>query len=148
MKDNKIIKALECCIECDTYCDECSEDCPLKETNDCTYALRRNSLDLINRQKAEIERLRKANGLLEYLKKAVCRVEIDGEEELIDYASDEAFQNAITKRINLMCNAQTAKSEAYKEFAELVNRRLFKGEKYAYEREYINNLLSEVSDNA
>ena len=43
------------------------------------------------------------------------------------------------------------KSEAYKEFAELVNSRLFKGEKYAYEREYINNLvkeLSEVSDNA
>ena len=57
MTDNEIIKALECC----SWQDEknCSK-CPLdkKETNTfCTVDLMKNTLELINRQKAEIKEL-------------------------------------------------------------------------------------------
>ena len=57
MTDEQIVKALECCVECDTFGGECREDCPFKEVDDCTFVLRRETLDLIKRQQAEIERL-------------------------------------------------------------------------------------------
>lgn len=57
MTDNEIIKALECCNGYD--CETC------RALKYCDYmhpgALARASLDLINRQKAEIERLQKEN---------------------------------------------------------------------------------------
>lgn len=54
MTDNEIIKALECCINDD--CDNCPDT-----FGNCEHNAMRNALDLINRQKAEIERLTKAN---------------------------------------------------------------------------------------
>ena len=54
MNDNEIIKALECCAGEHA----CNNECPGNKV-DC--ALEKYALDLINRQKAEIERLNKAN---------------------------------------------------------------------------------------
>jgi hypothetical protein len=57
LSDNEIIKALECCTNEDRA--DC-EQCPLDDLNrnDCfSLILHKHSLDLINRQKAEIERL-------------------------------------------------------------------------------------------
>lgn len=55
MTDNEIIKALERCST--TMAGECKE-CPLyKQVDNCTSKLTKDALDLINRQKAEIERL-------------------------------------------------------------------------------------------
>lgn len=54
MTDKEIIKALECC-ENDYHC--C--DCPAKHIQFCDEQLPTFALDLINRQKAEIERLEK-----------------------------------------------------------------------------------------
>ena len=52
MTDNEIIKALECC----TGYPACPTDCPLYEQPmDCLLKLSKPTLDLINRQKAEIE---------------------------------------------------------------------------------------------
>jgi uncharacterized protein (DUF305 family) len=57
MTDNEIVKALECCavhglLKC--------EKCPKKnEGVTCMYALSKDALDLINRQKAEIAKLEK-----------------------------------------------------------------------------------------
>lgn len=52
MTDNEIIKALECCMNA------CKE-CPFKKYGEeCAAKLNKCALDLINRQKAEIERLR------------------------------------------------------------------------------------------
>lgn len=56
MTDNEIIKALECCKRPanQTSCD----DCPYQFSNEkCSSKLIDDALDLINRQKAEIERL-------------------------------------------------------------------------------------------
>ena len=58
MTDNEIIKALECCTN--NY--ECPTECPLYKTDgDCLIALNKPTLDLINRQKEEIEILKKYN---------------------------------------------------------------------------------------
>lgn len=56
MTDNEIIKALECCITND--CAKCKAyDETYGEIVDCLHTICRNALDLINRQKTEIERL-------------------------------------------------------------------------------------------
>ncbi|MBE6767366.1 MAG: hypothetical protein E7549_00470 [Ruminococcaceae bacterium] len=60
MTDNEIVKALECCANNpnDSVCYE--SKCPLFGQK-CIDVLSKNALDLINRQKAEIERLQKHN---------------------------------------------------------------------------------------
>jgi hypothetical protein len=57
----EIIKALECCAS-GTSSEDC-EGCPFNENDICdkeSNATEKYALDLINRQKAEIERLKKA----------------------------------------------------------------------------------------
>lgn len=85
--DEEITKAVECCSEPCCVCDECPLYCV--GVNCSSFELHRYALDLINRQKSEIERLNKKV------------------EELSDVLSD-------TIRIRYA----EAKIEAYKEFAE------------------------------
>ena len=63
MTDNEIIKALECCqTEYDRNCKECPYErykTHYISTITCSSRMRADLLDLINRQKAEIERLQK-----------------------------------------------------------------------------------------
>ena len=54
MTDNEIIKALECCINDD--CDNCPDT-----FGNCEHNAMRNALNLINRQQAEIEKLKIEN---------------------------------------------------------------------------------------
>ena len=60
MTDNDIIKALECCTQ-QAGCSGCpfviSDEIKYRGGYSCSEALRKNALDLINRQQAEIERL-------------------------------------------------------------------------------------------
>ena len=58
MTDNEIIKALECCgFEYGNLCSVCPK---YEKDNDfCQEELHNYAIDLINRQKAEIERLKK-----------------------------------------------------------------------------------------
>ena len=107
MTDNEIIKALECCVECDTYFDECVDGCPLREVNDCTLVLRRIILDLINRQKAEIERLEEENK-----KQKLVLENINDTIHPLPFVTD--FDVAMSQ----------AKSEAIKEFAEQVQEEI------------------------
>jgi hypothetical protein len=61
MLDNMIIKPLECCGEIDgKYCNTCA----YQHENECVISLSRNALDLINRQKAEIESLNEKEQVL------------------------------------------------------------------------------------
>ena len=53
MNDNEIIKALEAHFEKEQVC----RNCPFNEDGDCCVTLLENAFDLINRQKADIERL-------------------------------------------------------------------------------------------
>lgn len=54
MNDEEIKKALECCLETRHDC----SDCLLEKEVYCTSLLHKSILDLINRQQAEIERLK------------------------------------------------------------------------------------------
>ena len=95
MTDNEIIKALECCA--DNTEGKCRE-CPFHKLKiSCIDGLERNALDLINRQKAEIERLTKDKYRLQ---KALNQSE--------DYRA-------------------IAKDEAIKEFAERLKAKGYRG---------------------
>ena len=100
LTDNEIIKALECCSnDCDGS--GCG-NCPLGDVYpDCE--LDGQIIDLINRQKAEIERLNKANtSVVEHLKKARRQIKAakaeaikEFAERLKDKASDFEFGKAV-----------------------------------------------------
>ena len=96
MTDNEIIKALECCHR--RECQECVRlltGRPIED--DCRLDLIYDALDLINRQRAEIERLQ------------------NKVEELSEVLSD-------TIRIRYV----EAKAEAIKEFAEAVKMEFYR----------------------
>lgn len=62
MTDTEIIKALECCIVDDYYKirNALCAKCAYSRYNECKRRLQLDTLDLLNRQKAEIERLKNA----------------------------------------------------------------------------------------
>ena len=132
MTDNEIIKALECCVN-NGYPTGC-QDCPYRG-EDCNETLDADALDLINRQKAEIERLK--NGL--------------------------AISQKETKRILVTKGGRgygKTRAEAIKEFAERLKekrRRIadydeagFSCQIFVVEEDYIDNLVKEMvgGDNA
>lgn len=64
MKEEEIIKALECCAKSKTNGDCEALNCPCFKNGTCIfvdddYGLQNLAFDLIKRQKAEIERLRR-----------------------------------------------------------------------------------------
>lgn len=97
MTDNEIIKALECCIK-DPNC----EKCPAKD-EDCFINRPQIALDIINRQKAEIERLKEC---------PKCIYEYDG--KTTEYCVQGPCSNFKT--------VEQIKSEAYKEFAKKLKK--------------------------
>lgn len=100
MTDEQIIKALECCLCSDEYgrhdCCKCSIECGIFETeDDCIPTLRNATIDLIGRQKIEIENLKRYKSLYKDLK---------------------AKNLETVREINK--STEIAKSKAIKEFAE------------------------------
>ena len=99
MTDKEIIKALGCChITCG--CSECAYvDCP----EDCVETMKLDALNLINRQKAEIERLREelASKGLKY-----SLLEREKAEDISGFIDD----------------LKLARAEAIKEFAERLKK--------------------------
>lgn len=104
MTDNEIIKALECCTD-ESY-ENCSE-CPYStDTLSCKrLKLLEDSLDLINRQKAEIERLKSAND------------EKFRQWDMLAEKTKQHYANLYEEAKDIL------KAEAYKEFAERLNEK-------------------------
>lgn len=151
MTDNEIIKALECCAQPDPICKECPcYDAYLKYP--CTDQLKWAALNLIDRQKAKIERLR---GLL--------RFEAEGANTLNDVIAE---QQAEIKRLttlaelgNIRANdyramrdkAKNARAEAIKEFAERLKEKAYPfpcaiGVEYAVTIRAINDLVKKMTE--
>lgn len=111
MTDAEIIKALECCINNNGIC----EDCPLlnkrNSSIECTVELIRDALDLINRQRAEIEELASQNAKV----RKIVTIKFD-EDKL-----KEITQKALDR---IEIEIKQAKSEAIREFAEKAAIRL------------------------
>ena len=91
MSDNEIIKALECCGEMH----ECSV-CPRYDrSNDfCMEDLHADALDLINRQKAEIERLRGSTIVNNIMKSQ--RIKREAKAEAVKEFAERLKEKAIT----------------------------------------------------
>ena len=64
MTDNEIIKAMQCVMGNDVSCSECTYQNALPFPS-CRNMCAKNALDLINRQKAEIEALQMDNKQLQ-----------------------------------------------------------------------------------
>ena len=115
MTDNDIIKALECCSKITFSCD----GCPLKHLkySECYELVIRSTLNLINRQKAEIERL-----------KSPCEMQIEVSKKLEATIRAEAVKEFAEKVNEHMC--------AY----DIDNYHWFR----AIERDAFNDLVKEM----
>lgn len=138
MTDNEIIKALECCKKDD--CDNCPND-----FGNCYANLSGYSLDLINRQQAEIERLRKEVNLVSIQFQ-------DAQERYEEVQTEiEQWKEEANKYQKLWCIAiddiEAAKSEIYKEFAEHLKERwsnnYYDSPDVDFD-EFVDNLLKEM----
>ena len=112
MTDNEIIKALECCDFTDI---KACEECPLYHTFHCSFVIIDKTLDLVNRQNAEIERLKQEN-------KEYCE-----DNRIIAYQRNQRDKEirALHNQLNgLNFMDKQIKSEAIKEFAERFSKAL------------------------
>ena len=95
--DEEIVKALECCDG--TYSDYCRrKNCPYETEGFCTEELQDDTIALINRQKAEIDRL-----------ESLC--------EKLSIGNDAKFERICVLQEEL----ETARAEAINEFMERVH---------------------------
>lgn len=106
MTDDEIITALECCDFTDI---KACEECPLYNTFDCSFVIIDKTLDLVNRQNAEIERLKQEN-------KEYCE-----DNRIIAYQRNQRDKEirALHNQLNgLNFMDKQIKSESVKKFAE------------------------------
>ena len=115
LKEDKIIKALECCKS--QECAECSRLCnEFPDSHECKVDLMEKIYSLINRQKAEIERVQQKNSELE---SDLILKTYDYEHLLMKCKELQAISSSRKDRLmQTVVKLQTAKSEAIKEFAE------------------------------
>ena len=107
MTDEQIIKALECCATDDM--DDCFQ-CPYDNMvynpgyDQCADMCRKDALDLINRQKAEIEELK---DILEKVPTNAYDLQVEASEKLENQIKSEAIKEFAErlkrKRIALTC---------------------------------------------
>lgn len=107
MTDDEIVKALDCCDNC--FCDECAYKSKLFH---CKEDLCHDALDLINRQKAEIERLRNYAGKRLYI---YDNYDEDGELYITDYRlEDYEIFDEDGEELCLYIGSATTREEAWK----------------------------------
>lgn len=133
MTDNEIIKSMQCVIGKEMLCSECTYQKVLPFPS-CRMMCAKNALDLINRQKAEIEMLK---DLITYQKQ-----KIKEKEQKYNQAVDDMFGLIETTRNEI---AET-KSEAIKEFIDELKNRVVNKYEYTDIRVFneIENLVKEM----
>jgi len=142
MTDNEIIKSLS--VHRDRFDYNCF-GCSYRGIK-CSFDLAGDAFDLINRQKAEIEELQS--------ELIITKNNFENAKERYDEAV-KISQKMNEKLIDAYKKLQTAKSEAYKEFAERLKAYFNDGRDVMYLQTFIHygidrliKELSEVSDNA
>ena len=129
--DDDVIKALECCVA--DGCPDCDE-CPFNKCCcDGTNKMLNNALSLINRQKAEIERL------IACIDSASAFLEEQHKRRTQEHKVQMEMLDQIKEQIPLAL--ARAKAEAIKEFAERLKPKL------SYYDEYIvDTLVREMTE--
>ena len=134
MTDKEIIKCLRHCRAGDC------EECKALGVCNATFSFHKNALDLINRQKEEIERL-------------------ENENKILSKNADTAFQDGLNEAQDLYAEQIKAeiKSEAIKEFAERLKEKIRSEDDCEYHcfdccyecRDYVqavDNLVEEMTE--
>ena len=127
MTDNEIIKALDCCKT--NNCDECPFY-GVKE--DCEVELPEEAFDLINRQKAIIEKSEKVEHFADKT--------IETANAEIERLEKELMKCKLEKEM-LYQTVEEIKSETIKEFAEKIDKFL---ERYSHIHEDVEKAMSDV----
>ena len=151
MTDNEIIKALEVCVGIHNDCD----NCPLLEysqaTDECMTEAMSNALDLINRQKAEIERLQNALFKQEDTMQMIVK-ERDAEIESLKNDLAKEFTCFVgsphkVESCPFFDELENERAEAVKEFAELLKEHIRDYHPYYYviDEEVVDNLVEEMA---
>ena len=95
MTDNDIIQALECCYSLNLQ--KCKMKCPLRDKPLCSEWLSKYALDLINRQKAEIESkndlIHRQSDVISEQKEKIERIYIDAVEEFAGLSIQRICEN-------------------------------------------------------
>lgn len=137
--DEEIKSSLEV-IATTRNCNECKiRNCKWGTCN-CSQITANVALDLLKRQKTEIERLKSMNQA-----KLDCIHDLQKKNEILSRNADTAFQDGLNERRDLF--APEIKSEAYKEFAEKLKEEWFCN---GYDSpdvdfdDFISNLLKEM----
>lgn len=106
MTSNEIIKALECCLKTNQAykCRDCRY---YNKTANCLSRLMTDTVDVINRQQAEIEQLKKISTEADNFARTICDERTLKGKSVADF---EDLQEYIEKQ----------KSEAIKEFADIL----------------------------
>ena len=153
MTDNKIIKALECCTNnkgTGSYV-----DCPLANYafEECADILRTEAYNLINRQKDKIKEFDERNiiyrGTVEWQAKEINRQKAEIERLKRDIAIHEHVHEESNAAYQVL--VKQAKSEAIKEFAERLKHFIIPQKADGYTREIvlkrdIDNLVKEITE--
>ena len=129
MTDTEIIKALECCAK---PVGEGCRECPLYKEDCVSVNMEELALDLINRQKAEIEELKVTTGLMgnrKFYNKFVKEVfQKENGSDLIYPDFDEIYkryfeQQAEIEKLREFCDIYSTEGErAIKEFAKRIKK--------------------------
>lgn len=162
MTDAEIIKALECCSRGSGDRQDWCTDCPLRgRIEDCETELPEKALDLINRQKAELDKkdteidilIRKketlndeSSGLkaeIERLQKTIIDLNANLSEMINNFTRMESLYKIKCKVL------EVAKAEAIKEFAERVKQEIRKYifiPELEFQCDEVDNLVKEMMD--
>lgn len=139
--DEEIKSSLEV-IATTQNCNECKiRNCKWGTCN-CSQITANAALDLLKRQKTEIERLKSMNQA-----KLDCIHDLQSENEILSRNADTAFQDGLNERRDLF--EPEIKAEAYKEFAERLNEKAqiadcFNSYSMVVGARFIDNLLKEM----
>lgn len=133
LTDNEIVKALECCsvgtFACDEQCPCFNSKSNLKITS-CRFELIGDALDLINRQKAEIEEIKYK--VKKWKENYECSQVVVGD-----------FREIINKQAREL---KAAKAEAYKDCIDKIQNQIKRNNTISAEwlRGFLDNLLKEL----
>ena len=155
--DDEIIKALEVCVRNDS-CKECPINPNHGNYGYCTNLALTYALYLINRQKAEIEKLEKLDELAERSIEASTAVinDLRSEVALLNDANTnlqdlyQAEKSKVLKKQEKLIMAyrklQTAKSEAIKEFAERLKSDVGRIPQHQFTRSQVEWSINTITD--
>ena len=133
LTDEEIISSLEV-IAATRNCDECKIRNCKRGTCNCSQITANAALDLINRQKSEIERLKEC---------PKCVYEYDG--EVTEYCIQGPCPNFKPVYVSADLSIKQIKNEAYKEFAERLKKETISDRGYdILQKGTIDNLLKEM----